>query len=117
QCYKKQVGAHPARLSSPIHIRSGMSPSFKRGPRQGEYARSLLRDTPGAKLQLPSEGPGTYIPPVDALEAGVKVLYKYRPLGDLPVRDDGTTATEAAVQLLAGRKLYAASPSELNDLF
>jgi len=47
----------------------------------------------------------------------VKVLYKYRPLGDLPVRADGTTATQAAVQLLTGRMLYAASPSELNDVF
>jgi hypothetical protein len=94
--------------------------AYKRSPRQGEYARRILdgigRTSPDSVFRFEATNEA-YIGPENALEAGVSLLHKYRPLGNLPIRSDGTTATQAAVELITRRQLYAASPVELNDVF
>lgn len=55
--------------------------------------------------------------PVKASETEIATLYKYRPLGNHEIRQDGTTATEDVINILKECTLYAATPEELNDPF
>ena len=62
-----------------------------------EYARRLLRtlglQTKESILQGDATDPA-YIGPQNALEAGIATLYKYRSLGNMVIRPDGTTAIQ-----------------------
>jgi hypothetical protein len=93
---------------------------MKKAKRQGDYARKILGtlglESKESIFQWEATDPA-YIGPQNALESQIATLHKYRPLGNTVIRPDGTTATQAVVQLVEQRYLWAASPEDLNDVF